>query len=233
MPVPPFGTMGAVILMRDRIQDRNALLDIGAAGPLAGLVIALPVLAYGIAQSPVQPLPHGVVYSVEGHSLLYLALLYAIKGPIQNGSDIMLSPTALAGWTGLFVTMLNLLPVVQLDGGHVAYALLGTSYERVSRLLRRRILPALGVAIGLAYFWPALAAGKHGEALWGELTPGMQWLMWWFILSMMARFSGHGREHPPTDPGSLSPRRRILAAATLSLFVLLFMPAWWRTVMPG
>ena len=117
--------MGAVILMPNRIQSRNALLDIGAAGPLAGLAVALLVLAYGIMQSNIAPEPQGVVYYMEGRSLLYLGLLYALKGPIPAGYDIMLGPTAFAGWAGLLVTMLNLIPAVQLDGGHVAYALLG------------------------------------------------------------------------------------------------------------
>ncbi|MFI5309062.1 MAG: site-2 protease family protein, partial [Polyangiales bacterium] len=138
-PLPPLGTMGAVILMRDRIAKRNALLDIGAAGPLAGLCVALPVLVYGIAVSPVQPEAHGVTYYMEGRSLLYLFLLHALKGPIPAGQDIMLGPTAFAGWAGLLVTMLNLIPAVQLDGGHVACALLGERYERVSRALRRAL----------------------------------------------------------------------------------------------
>lgn len=227
MPLPPLGTMGAVILMRNRIQGRNALFDIGAAGPLAGLAVAIPVLIYGIAQSPVQPEPHGVAYLMEGRSLLYLGLLYAIKGPIPAGQDIMLSPTAFAGWAGLLVTMLNLIPSVQLDGGHVAYALLGDRYERVSRMVRRLLLP-FGIAVALSYGWPAFVAGKRGDALWAEATPGFQWLTWWMLLSLMARRGQ--REHPPTDPGVLSPRRRALAVLTLSLFVLLFMPTWLRTV---
>jgi membrane-associated protease RseP (regulator of RpoE activity) len=230
LPVPPLGTMGAVILMRNRIARRDALLDIGAAGPLAGLLVALPVLAYGIAHSPVQPEPHGVVYYMEGRSLLYLGLLHALKGPIPAGYDIMLGPTAFAGWAGLLVTMLNLIPAVQLDGGHVAYALLGERYEAVSRTLRRLLLP-LGIGVILFYGWPAFAAGKRGDALWTELESGTPWLLWWMLLSLMARFGG--REHPPIDPGPLSPRRRVLALFTLSLFVLLFMPTWLRTVTPG
>jgi membrane-associated protease RseP (regulator of RpoE activity) len=229
MPLPPLGTMGAVMLMRDRIAARNALLDIGAAGPLAGLAVALPILAYGIMRSPVQPEPQGVVYFVEGRSLLYLGLLYALKGPIPAGYDIMLGPTAFAGWAGLLVTMLNLIPCVQLDGGHVAYALFGDSYERVSRVLRHLLFP-FGIAVALAYGLPALRAGKHGEALWSEITPGLSWLTWWFLLSLLARRGG--REHPPVDPGLLSPHRRVLAWFTLTLFALLFMPTWLRTVTP-
>jgi membrane-associated protease RseP (regulator of RpoE activity) len=236
LPIPPLGTMGAVILMRERIASRNALLDIGAAGPLAGLAVALPVLVYGIMESPVQAMPDGMHYDQEGqlyqegHSLLYAALLRVLKGPIPDGYDIMLTPTAFAGWAGLLVTMLNLLPSLQLDGGHVAYALLGERYQRVSSVLRRSLLP-LAIGVSVFYGLTAFAAGKRGDALLGELEGGMQWFLWWLLLSLMAR--GPGPEHPPTDPGLLSPRRRALAWLTLSLFVLLFMPAWLRRVIPA
>jgi len=229
VPLPPLGTMGAVILMRERIASRNALLDIGAAGPLAGLTVALPVLTYGILQSPIVPLPDGIYYK-EGHSLLYAGMLRLLKGPIPEGHDIFLGPTAFAGWAGLLVTMLNLIPALQLDGGHVAYALLGDRYHRLSRLLRRALFP-LAIGVGLVYGMPAFAAGKRGDALMGELAPGMQWLVWGLVLAVMGR--GPGPEHPPTDPMPLSPRRRAVACLTLSLFVLLFMPAWLRTVMPA
>jgi membrane-associated protease RseP (regulator of RpoE activity) len=164
---------------------------------------------------------------MEGHSLLYEALIYLIKGPIPAGHDIMLGPTAFAGWAGLLVTMINLIPALQLDGGHVAYALLDDRYNRVSRTVRRMLLP-LAIAVGLAYGLPAFAAGKRGDALQGELMPGFQWLIWWLLLRLMSRTSE--REHPPTDPGPLSPKRRLVAMGTLLCFVLLFMPAWMRTV---
>jgi membrane-associated protease RseP (regulator of RpoE activity) len=228
IPIPPLGTMGAVILMRDRIARRDALFDIGAAGPLAGLVVALPVLIYGILQSPISPNPT-TPYLAEGHSLLYSGLLYALKGPFPPGQDIMLTPTAFAGWTGLLVTMLNLIPALQLDGGHVAYALLDARYAAVSRFVRRSLLP-LGIAIAIAYGLPAFLAGQRGDALWQAASPGMQWFTWWLLLWWMARRGG--QEHPPVDPGPLSPRRRALAAFTLGLFVLLFMPAWLRLVTP-
>lgn len=233
VPIGPLGTMGAVILMRDRIASRNALLDIGAAGPLAGMAVALPVLVYGIIESPVQALPEatpaGTVYFQEGHSLLYAGLLRLLKGPFPDGHDIMLSPTAFAGWAGLLVTMLNLIPALQLDGGHVAYAVLGERYHALSRLLRRALLP-LALVIAVAYGWPAFQAGKRGEALLGEAAGGIQWLVWWFVLSVMAR-GGDPREHPPVDAlPLLSPARRAVAWFTLSLFIVLFMPAWLRSV---
>jgi membrane-associated protease RseP (regulator of RpoE activity) len=229
LPLPPLGTMGAVILMRGRIRRRDALLDIGAAGPLAGMVVALPVLVYGIIQSPVQPTPSGD-YFQEGHSILYVLLLHLLKGPFPAGHDIMLGPTAFAGWVGLLVTMINLIPVRQLDGGHVACALLGERFDAVSMMLRRALLP-LGIGVGLYYGLPAFEAGKRGEALFEAVGPGVQWLFWWLLLTMLG--GSAGREHPLPDPGVLSPARRRVALGTLVLFVLLFMPAWLRAVRGG
>jgi membrane-associated protease RseP (regulator of RpoE activity) len=230
MPISQIGTMGAVILMGERIASRNALLDIGAAGPLAGMAVALPVLIYGIADSPVAAMPVGL-YLQEGHSLLYMALLRAIKGPFPEGQDILLTPTAFAGWVGLLVTMINLIPTLQLDGGHVAYALFGERYHRMSRLLRRALLP-LGLLVVVLYGLPALQAGKSAaDAFSDGLQPAVPWFVWWAVLSLFARGGGE-HEHPRTDPGPLSPRRRWLARGTLLLFVLLFMPAWMRTVVP-
>jgi membrane-associated protease RseP (regulator of RpoE activity) len=232
IPIGPLGTMGAVILMRGRIASRNALLDIGAAGPLAGLAVAVPVLAYGIAQSPVAPLPSSGMYFQEGHSLLYAGLLHLIKGPIPEGHDILLSRTAFAGWAGLLVTMLNLIPALQLDGGHVAYAALGERFHAVSRAVRKGILP-LSLFVALYYGLPAYGAGRRGEALFGELAPATQWLVWSLLLSVMAR-GNVGREHPPVDAlPLLSPARRVLAWFTLAMFALTFMPAWLRSVTTG
>jgi membrane-associated protease RseP (regulator of RpoE activity) len=229
MPLPPLGTMGAVILMSGRIARRNALLDIGAAGPLAGMAVALPVLIYGISTSEVGPLPAHGGYLAEGHSLLYSALLWLIKGPIPAGHDIQLSGTAFAGWTGLLVTMINLIPAGQLDGGHVAYALFGERQERFSRRVRAALLP-IGAAVSLYYGLSAYAEGARGELLAEAFAPGAHWAVWWLLLRVIV---GRGkREHPPTDDDTLSPRRRVLAWATLALFIALFMPAWLRQVPP-
>lgn len=229
MPFPPLGTMGAVILMRDRIPRRNALLDIGAAGPLAGMAVALPVLAYGIATSSVGPLAADGGYLMEGRSLLYVGLLYLLKGPIPDGYDINLSPTAFAGWAGLLVTMINLIPAAQLDGGHVAYALFGRRQNEYSRRVRGLLLP-LALLVSLAYGLPALLSGSTGAANQADFTPGVPWLLWWVLLRLMTRRDRP--EHPPTDDDTLSPRRRLVAVGTLLLFVLLFMPAWLREIPP-
>src|SRR5262245_18547636 len=110
--VSPFRTMGAVIFMRDRIKSRNALLDIGPSGPLAGMIVAIPVLLYGLAHSKI--VPGGEPGSTqEGQSLFYWLIKCIAIGPIPEGWDVHLTPVAFAGWTGLFITMLNLLPVGQ------------------------------------------------------------------------------------------------------------------------
>lgn len=226
IPVPffLFGTMGAVIQIRERIRSRNALLDIGAAGPLCGMAVALPVIIFGVVTSPVDPLPDGP-YIVEGRSILYLGLLWWLKGPIPEGYDIMLTPTALAGWAGLLVTMINLIPFGQLDGGHVAYALLGPRQNRISAWVLRA-LPVLALVVGAAYGLPAYLRGIRGERLIYDATAGMHWLVWAFLLWLLTRAAGPG--HPPTEDSRLSPRRRAVGWGTLALFVLLFMPAWIR-----
>jgi len=225
IPLPLFlGTLGAVIQIRERIRSRNALLDIGAAGPLCGLAIALPVVIYGIATSPVQALPDSEV-RIEGRSILYLAILYGLKGPIAAGYDVSLTPTALAGWAGLLVTMINLVPFGQLDGGHVAYALLGPRQNRISKLVLR-LLPLVAVVIGLAHAVPSYLAGVRGERLLNDALAGVHWLTWAGLLWLLTRATGSS--HPPTEPSELSPRRRVVGWLTLSLFVLLFMPSWIR-----
>ena len=226
IPVPFFllGTLGAVIQIRERIRSRNALLDVGAAGPLAGMVIALPVTIYGIATSPIEPLPEGT-YMLEGRSLLYLGLLRWLKGPIPEGYDIMLTPTALAGWAGLLVTMINLLPFGQLDGGHVGYALMGSHQDRLSRYVLR-FLPWLAVIVSTLYSIPSYIDGVRGDKLFYDVSAGMHWLVWALVLWALTRTTGPN--HPPTEDSELSPRRRIVGWLTLSLFALLFMPSWIR-----
>jgi membrane-associated protease RseP (regulator of RpoE activity) len=221
LPLPPLGTLGAVIAMRGRIKTRDALLDIGASGPIAGLVIAIPVLIIGLRLSTVEPIPaHGLD---EGQSLLYLALKRVVIGPIPAGHDVFLHPTAFAGWAGLFMTMLNLLPIGQLDGGHVAYSLFGLRQDRYSRFVHRSLL-AIAAIVGA--YWATRAVMAH--APWKEVllaaTEGKNWLIWWLLLGLLTR----GGEHPPTDNESLSPARKIVAWGTLAALALLFMPVPFR-----
>jgi membrane-associated protease RseP (regulator of RpoE activity) len=223
IPVPfisPFGTMGAVILMRDRIRSRNALVDIGASGPIAGLVVAIPILLFGLSHSSVRPIePHG---QVEGQCLLYLLLKWIALGPIPPGSDVYLHPVAFAGWVGLLVTMLNLIPIGQLDGGHVAYALLGPRQNKYSRYARFALLALFPLNLAL-YGLPVLRTGTWHDALDTGLSAGLSWLVWFVVLTALARVGGS--KHPPTEPGELSPLRKMIAVVSLVIFALLFMPA--------
>lgn len=229
MPLPPIGTMGALILMPGRITKRDALLDVGAAGPLAGMAVALPVLAYGILHSEVAPIDPQQAYLQEGHSLLYAGMLFLLKGPIPEGHDIFLNATAFAGWAGLLVTMINLVPIAQLDGGHVAYALRGERHLSTSRRLRTALLP-LALLVSAGYGLPAFLRGAQGDALWTQVAAGAPWVVWWFVLGLLVRAGDE--EHPPTDDDTLSARRIWIARGTLALFILLFMPAWLREVVP-
>ncbi len=124
MPFSPFGTMGAVIRMSGFIRDRRALMDIGAAGPLAGLALIIPAIVIGVLKSKILPAASFGEGTISlGDSLLFKGLSRLAVGPIAEGQDILLHPLAFAGWVGLLVTALNLLPIGQLDGGHVSYAL--------------------------------------------------------------------------------------------------------------
>jgi membrane-associated protease RseP (regulator of RpoE activity) len=226
VPLPPFGTMGAVIKMRGRIRTRDALLDIGAAGPLAGIAVAVPVTYVGLLLSPVRPLERHGAWTQEGTSLLYAALKYLAKGPIPANHDVFLHPVAMAGWVGMFVTMINLIPYGQLDGGHVAYALLQRLHDRYGRLILW-VLVALGIGTGV--YWGHMLARVHRDpwAFGTGYTQGFNWFVFAFLIWALHR--GTGGRHPPTDPSTLSPVRRIVAVATLALFALLFMPVPLRS----
>jgi membrane-associated protease RseP (regulator of RpoE activity) len=178
-PIPPsFGTFGAFIRVRSRFPDRRALLDMGAAGPLAGFVIALPVLLIGLRLSHVDTNP-GAAAILFGDSLLTDYLTRLVVGADPN--TVLIHPVALAGWFGLLVTSFNLLPAGQLDGGHVIYAALGRS------------TPLLSGALAAVLVWLGF---RH----W----PG--WFLWAAILGLMARF-GHPRtidDETPLDAGRLA-----------------------------
>lgn len=210
LPVPAvlFGTMGAIITMPERIRSRAALLDIGAAGPLAGMAVAIPTMCVGLSLSEVSPVgPEG--YVQEGQSLLYWAIKRVMFGVIPPGHDVHLHPTAFAAWGGFLITMINLLPYGQLDGGHIAYALLGPRQNRYARYVRFSCL--LFFAYNLSVFGLGSAFGNS-----------LFWLLWWVITGVMAKMSG--ALHPPYEHGELSAARRAVAVFCLALFVLLFMP---------
>lgn len=215
-----FGTLGALIGMRDEIRSRNALLDVGASGPLAGFVVAVPTLAWGLLHSSIKPeLASG--YTQEGTSLLYLALKHALLGPIPAGYDVELHPTALAGWTGLFLTMLNLFWWGQLDGGHIAYALLGERQHRIARWSRRILL--LLFAYNLVRFVAPVLRGTSDMPLRQALSNASFWLVWFGVLHAVERFSGDA-DHPPFEHGPLERWRAYVGWVCIALFALLFMP---------
>jgi len=223
IPLPilsPFGTMGAVIAMRGRIRSRAALLDIGAAGPIAGMLVALPVIAFGFTRSSLGPLSTSD-YTQEGYSLLYLFMRRIFFGAVPAGMDIQLSPTADAGWVGFLITMINLLPWGQLDGGHIAFALFGERQHRYARWIRRALLPLF--AFNLAKFCVPVLLHKSALGLGVALGNSLFWLVWFGFTGAIAWISGSA-DHPPFEPGELARGRRAVAWACLVLFALLFMP---------
>jgi membrane-associated protease RseP (regulator of RpoE activity) len=235
IPLPPgisLGTMGAVIRMKDPIADRSKLIDVGAAGPLAGLAVAVPLAAIGLAISPVAKAPpvDGVL---EGNSLLYLGLKLLIHGrvlPAADGTDVQLHPMAYAAWVGLLITFINLIPIGQLDGGHVAASYLGDRHERLSANLHRLLL-----VVGAAVFG-VLAIDAHRVGLrWGSAAAyagqaAAPWLVW-AVLLLVLRRSSDGRYHPPCSGPPLGRRRRWLVVLMAVVFVLLFTPVPMRPLL--
>jgi len=125
LPLPPFGTFGAVIRMESTVSSRRALFDTGIAGPLTSLILSIPAIVIGLKLSKVIPVSHIKAEMIPlGDPFLFKLLQRLVIGEISEGYEILLDPIGFAGWVGLFVTSLNLLPIGQLDGGHIAYGLL-------------------------------------------------------------------------------------------------------------
>jgi membrane-associated protease RseP (regulator of RpoE activity) len=208
IPAPwGIGTFGAFIRLRTIVNDRRQLLDVGAAGPIAGFLVALPILWYGLAHSqpwlhPVENLtkvPFGMVMpwgedvAPVGDSILTWLLHHLTT----TSPTLLLHPTAVAGWFGMFVTMLNLLPMAQLDGGHIVYAASPRFHQPVARGIWLVIML-------LGWFW------------WG-------WLFWGFIVLVLSR--GQLRHPPVLDAyRPLPTSRRWLLVASAVLFILTFAP---------
>jgi len=225
MPVPPLGTMGAFIVMKGRTINRRQMLTVGAAGPLVGFLLAVPILILGLSLSTVRPMTApqpGMTIFMEGNSLLYILLKLALFGrilpgsgaaittagalgevgaalfgsfPIDSGYDVFIHPVALAGWAGLLVTAFNLLPVGQLDGGHVLYSLVGQ---------RARVLtwPIIGLLVLMGMF------------LW------QGWLVW----ALLIFFLGRSHPDPLDDVTRLDAPRKLIAVAVLLVFIFTFTP---------
>ncbi len=195
VPFPPLGTMGAVIGMRGHMGDRRALFDIGISGPLAGLVPALIFSYVGLTMSQLVKMPPNVRGGL-GEPLLFQWLCDFIFGPRAPGEDIILHPLAYAGWVGIFITALNLIPIGQLDGGHVLYALLRGKAHFVAQLF--------------------LAGAVVGVILTGN---------WGWSLMLMLLFY-MGPNHPPTanDEEPLGTGRTVLGWVTLLFMIVGFTP---------
>ena len=193
IPVPfGLGTFGAFIQMKSPVENRKALFDVGLAGPLAGFVVAVPLMVVGLLQSEIVQRVAGSGHL--GSSLLLQALMNLIV-PHAANQAVQLSPIAMAAWFGLLVTGFNLLPMGQLDGGHIAYAALGKAAR----------------PLGIAAFALLLVMGL---TLWGG------WLTWAFL----ALITGLGHAEPLNDITPLDGGRQVLGLLTLGLFFLLITP---------
>ena len=196
IPAPTLiGTFGAFIKIRSPFHDRSSLLEVGIAGPIAGFVVAVPALAISLSQSRYMEFDPQGDFITFGEPLIFKILVAAMGLAPPPGMDITLHPVALAAWIGLLVTALNLLPVGQLDGGHIAYALFGRLHKRVSLVLVLVLVP-----MGM-FYW-------------------LGWLVLIFFLTLMGT-----RHPPTLDDTvPLEPRHVTLGWIALVMFVLCFMP---------
>ncbi|MDP6339431.1 MAG: site-2 protease family protein [Candidatus Marinimicrobia bacterium] len=201
IPAPPFlfliGTFGAFIKIKSPIYRKDALLQIGAAGPIAGFVIAVPALIIGLHLSDVVDKVDVEGALMLGDSILMKLLTWITHPGLLETQDIMLHPIAFAGWIGLLVTMLNLLPIGQLDGGHVAYAMLGNKQNLVAKA-------ALIALIPLSFL-------------------SLNWLVWGILILILMRST----KHPPIQDihAPLSVNDQKIGFACLVIFIFCFIPA--------
>ncbi|MDI6891043.1 MAG: site-2 protease family protein [Thermodesulfovibrionales bacterium] len=196
IPAPTIiGTFGAFIKMKSPISTRKALLDIGASGPIAGFIISVMVSIIGLSLSKVVPIQETKGAISLGDSLLFSILSSLILDYQPGSQDILLHPVAFTGWIGLFVTSINLIPIGQLDGGHIAYALFGEKYNLISNIF----IPIM-LLLGLL-LW-------EGWAIWAVLL---------LILGLR-----HPPIQYPEVP--LDRKRRFIGWITLAIFALTFIP---------
>lgn len=234
IPIPPLvGTLGAVIRLREPFKTKKQLFDVGVAGPIGGLIVTIPLVLWGVATSRTDSLPNNGGFLLEGNSIFYLGVKYFYHGdllpsfnmysdlpvwqeflyllvggiPTGGGTDIYMNSIAYAAWFGLFLTAMNLLPVGQLDGGHIAYCLFGEKH-RTFGIILVRIMMTVGLLSAAASFF-ALPIGWVG------------WLMWAILISVLI---GVGHPPPLNDLSELGAPRKILAYVMIVVFILIFMP---------
>ncbi|MCK5235350.1 MAG: site-2 protease family protein [Deltaproteobacteria bacterium] len=196
-PIPPMiGTFGAVIKMKSPILTKRALIDVGIAGPLSGFVVAVIVTLIGLKFSIIVPATGDIGGISLGNSLIFKFLTFIVFGVVPEGHDVLLHPAAFAGWIGFFVTFLNLLPIGQLDGGHVVFAHLSRHHRKISIFII-----ALLVSFGVVA-WPG-------------------WLVWAILVTLIGIWHPPIMDEHLT-PGST---RNVLSVASFAVFILTFIPA--------
>ena len=195
-PIPPMiGTFGAVIRIKSPITTKAALVEIGASGPLAGFVIALFVTWWGLDHSTIVPRTMAAGSLGGDHLLVGRTQAELPVGPVPETHDVLLHPVAFAGWIGFFVTAMNLLPIGQLDGGHLVYSLLGARHRQFSMVM-------IGVLIVLGILsWPG-------------------WFVWAALITIIGIW--HPPVEDQREP--MDPKRRLIAMSALAVFVLTFIP---------
>ena len=197
LPAPflPIGTFGAVIRMKSPIPNRKALVDVGASGPIAGFIVAIAASMIGLRYSEVATTVGHENGFILGESLMFKFMSYLVFGKLPENADVTLHPVAFAGWIGLFVTALNLIPLGQLDGGHVLFALSPRTHE----LLRKIRIPLL-LLMGLT-FWEG-----------------------WYVWAVLSLFFGRNHPYPNRMEYSIGPVRIFIAVTALVIFVLCITP---------
>ena len=206
IPVPfGLGTFGAIIRIRSAFPDRRAAFDVGIAGPLAGFAVAVVALIFGLQTSELVPASAGIGTEVTSSILLGWIASWLATGSLTAADAILFSPLAFAGWLGLLITALNLLPIGQLDGGHIAYGLLGRRRAQQVGVVALLLLVLLGV-----FYWSG-------------------WLVWAFIAFFVTGF-----QHDPArdEITGLSFGRRVVGMAALVLLLLIMAPVPHRFMQP-
>lgn len=207
LPLPPSGTLGAFIRIRQQIRTKRELFDIGIAGPIAGFLVAVPILLIGAYMSRMVQLPSEGTVNFFGEPLLVQLAIWLNFGSRPEGYDVVFHPMAFAAWFGLLATALNLFPIGQLDGGHISYAVLGSRSTFVT-------LATVAIVIVLAFF-------------------SLSWILWAAL--MIAMLFAVGPRHPRTfdEEVPLDTARLWLAAFALLMFIVCFTPAPFSDIEVG